>query len=105
MLLLKILVGKLLAVDGLASRAITCRKVTALDHELLDDAVEQTALIVQRLARLADALLARAEGPEVLGSLWHDVIVQFKRDAPSRFAPNGDIEEGVGPRLLLTGVL
>ena len=39
---------------------------TALAHEVVDDAVERGALKVQRLARLAHALLARAEGTEVL---------------------------------------
>jgi hypothetical protein len=44
-------------------------RATHLQHELRDDAVEGAALEVQRLAHLADALLARAERAEVLGRL------------------------------------
>lgn len=62
MLELEVLVGKLGAVDGLAARAVVVGEVAALDHELLDDAVEARALV-------AEALLAGCERAEVLRRL------------------------------------
>ena len=62
---LEILVGELLAVDGLASGAVAVGEVAALDHEVLDDAVKLRALV-------AEPLLAGGERPKVLGlSLIH----------------------------------
>ena len=49
-----------------AGRAVAAREVTALAHELRDDAVEGGALEVERLAAAAHALLARAQSAEVL---------------------------------------
>ena len=73
----EVLVSELLAVDGLAAGAVAAGEVAALAHELRDDAVEGGALEVERLARLADALLAGAERAEVL---W---LQGFKRTSLS----------------------
>lgn len=93
MLELEVLVGELGAVDALAAGAVAGGEVAALDHELLDDAVELAALVVQRLAGLADPLLARAQRPEVLGRLGHHVVVQLERHPPGRLAADGDVKE------------
>lgn len=90
---LKVLVLELLAVDGLAAGAVAGGEVAALDHELFDNAVETRALVVQGLARLADALLARAQGAEVVSRLGHDIVEQLKVDAPGWLAADGDVEE------------
>lgn len=90
---LKVLVVKLLAVDGLAAGAIADGEVTALDHELLDDAVELGALVVEGLAGLAQALLAGAQGAEVLGRLGHDVVVQLHDDPAGLLGADLDVEE------------
>ena len=74
MLLLEVLVGELLAVDGLATGAVAAGEVTALEHELGDDAVESGALV-------AEALLAGAESSEVLGRLGDNVVVEKEVDA------------------------
>lgn len=58
--LLEVLVFELLAVDALSTCAIALREVTTLDHEALDDAVKARAFVVERLASLADTLLAGA---------------------------------------------
>ena len=100
MLQLEVLVLELGAVDGLAASAIARGEVTALDHELLDDAVEDGPLVVQRLARLADAFLAGAEGSEVLGRLGHDIVVQLECDAAGRLAADGNVEEDAAAGLL-----
>jgi hypothetical protein len=49
-------------------------EVTALEHELGDDTVELGA-------RVAEALLARAESTEVLGRLGDDVVEELEVDA------------------------
>ena len=62
MLELEVLIGELVAVDGLAAGAVALGEVTALDHEVLDDAVEGRALVTK-------ALLACSKSSEVLGGL------------------------------------
>jgi hypothetical protein len=59
---LEVLIGELVAVNGLAASAVALGKVTALDHEVLDDTVEGRALVTK-------ALLASSKSSEVLGSL------------------------------------
>lgn len=79
---LKVLVVKLLAVDGLAAGTVARRKVTTLDHELLDHTVKAGALVVKGLAALSNPLLARTQGAEVLGRLWDHIAEELKDDAP-----------------------
>lgn len=67
-----------------------------LNHELLNHTMEDGALVVQRLARLAIALLASAETAEVLGSLGDEIRVEFHGDAASRLASQADVEEDTG---------
>ena len=80
-------------VDALAAAAIARGEVTALEHKIRDHAVEEGALVVQRLATLADTLLARAKGAEVLARLGRRVRVQVEDDAPGGRAVNLDVEE------------
>lgn len=93
MLELKVLVLKLLAVDGLAAGAVASGEVTTLDHELLDDTVEARTLVVEGLARLSKALLACAEGAEVLRGLGHDIVVQLQHDTTGGTLADADVEE------------
>ena len=66
---------------------------TDLEHELGDDAVELGASVVELLAAdAARALLARAKGTEVLGSLGHGLAVEAKQDPALGLAVNLDIE-------------
>eukprot|EP00469_Lotharella_globosa_P009903 CAMPEP_0167790076 /NCGR_PEP_ID=MMETSP0111_2-20121227/11090_1 /TAXON_ID=91324 /ORGANISM="Lotharella globosa, Strain CCCM811" /LENGTH=151 /DNA_ID=CAMNT_0007682415 /DNA_START=207 /DNA_END=662 /DNA_ORIENTATION=- len=44
----KVFIGEFLAVDGLASGAVTPCEVSGLAHEVRDDTVEAGALVVQR---------------------------------------------------------
>lgn len=69
MLDLEVLIGELLAVDGLATSAVATGEVTTLEHELGDDTVECRALV-------AEALGTGAELLEVLGGLGDDVVVE-----------------------------
>lgn len=94
MLQFKILIFKLSAVNRLSARAITRCEVTALDHELFDDAMECRALVRERLVRLAHALFTGAKSTEVLSGLRNNIVVQLEGNTASRFGANGDIEEG-----------
>ena len=93
---LEVLVGELLAVDGLSTSAllkcvsvlrsaqlwyVVCSyvatgEVTTLEHELGDHTVELGAGV-------AEALLAGAESAEVLGGLGDNIIVESEVDAAS----------------------
>ena len=111
MLELEVLVGELVAVDyenpelvllflcnwqsnttqwalkrtRLPASAVSLGEVTALDHELLDDAVEGRSLV-------AEALLAGGEGAEVLGRLGDGLAVEAHDDAAKRLVAVGDVE-------------
>ena len=78
---LEVLIGELGPVDRLAAGARAVGEVAALDHEVGDDAVEGGALVVEGLARGARALLARAEGAEVLDGLRDGLTVKAHDDA------------------------
>ena len=69
MLELEVLVGELLAVDALAASTVALGEVTALKHECLDHTVEARALV-------AVALLASAQGTEVLDGLRYRLHYQ-----------------------------
>ena len=46
---LEVLVGELLAIDGLAAAAISSGEVATLAHEVRDDTVERGALVAEAL--------------------------------------------------------
>lgn len=73
MLELEVLIRELVAVDGLAARAVTAGEVTTLAHEAGDDAVEGRALV-------AEALLSSAQSTEVLGGLGDDISAQLHQN-------------------------
>ena len=62
---------------------------TTLAHELRNHAVEGGALV-------AEALLARAQRPEVLRGLRRDVSLQFHDDATDLSAADHHVEEDLG---------
>jgi len=70
----KVLIGKLLTVDRLATSSVSASEVTTLGHEASNDTVELGALVTK-------ALLTSAKGTEVLGSLRSHIIVELEDDA------------------------
>lgn len=96
MLPVEVLVVELLAIDGFAACAGSLSEVTALDHKVLDDAVEDGALVVEGLSQLAVALLASAKGSEVLCGLGGNIGVEPHSNAPRGTTTNGDVEEYIG---------
>jgi len=55
------LILELLAVDALSAHTVAVGKITTLNHEVGDDAMERSAFEVQRLARSSFPLLASAQ--------------------------------------------
>jgi hypothetical protein len=88
----KVLVFELGAVDALPACSIASSEITALDHELLDDAVEGAALVAEELAGLAFTLLAGAEGAEVVCGLGDYIVVQLEGDAAFLLGADCDVE-------------
>ena len=63
------LVRKLLAVNRAAARSVELREIAALNHEVVNHAVEDRVLVAQSHAVRVGALLARAQTSEVLAGL------------------------------------
>ena len=82
-------------IDARAPRPVTVDEVAALDHEVLDDAVELGALVALRAAHGVLGLTG-AELAEVLGGARHGVGVQLHFDAAEGFAAESDVEEDDG---------
>ena len=68
-----LLVLESIAIDGQATSAVAGSRVTTLHHEAIDDPVEAVALVV-----ILGTLLTSAECAEVLRSLWHVLVENFK---------------------------
>lgn len=73
----EVLVLELGAVNRLAAGAVVIGEVTALAHEVRDDAVEDRRLV-------AESLLAGAQSTEVLRCLRHNVAAQLKSNKEKR---------------------
>lgn len=65
------------------------QKNVTLTHEVGNDTVEGAALV-------AEALLAGAQGAEVLGGFGDNVAAQLHDNATDRLAVGGDVEEHSG---------
>jgi len=84
----EVFVGEFVAVDGLASGAVTSGEVTTLAHESGNDAMESGFLV-------AEALLAGAESAEVLARLGADVGVERHDDTARGATADLHIKEDV----------
>jgi hypothetical protein len=91
----EVLVGKFLAVDGLATGAVAAGEVTTLAHEIVNDTMERRALEVQRLAGLPLTLFASAEGAEIFRGLRDDIRAKGHLNAASGGAADGHVEENL----------
>mmetsp|Transcript_34088 Transcript_34088/g.87169 ORF Transcript_34088/g.87169 Transcript_34088/m.87169 type:complete len:412 (+) Transcript_34088:286-1521(+) len=85
---LKVLVFKLLAIDGLAAGSVARGEVAALAHESGDDAVELGSLE-------AKARLASAQRAEVLRRLGRHVAPQLELNPPRILAADLHVEEAL----------
>ena len=85
--------------DALASTVVLLH-ITALGHEVGDDAVEPRALVPERRPPRPFhkiAALARAQTSKVLAGPGAHVVVQRDLDAPQRLVAHRYIEEHDGP--------
>jgi hypothetical protein len=96
---LEVLIVEFGAVDGFSTCAIASCKISTLDHELLDHSVEDRSLVGELFSCLANAFLSRAESPEVLCGLGHDIVVQLESDSALLVVTNRDVEEDTAPLL------
>ena len=94
MLVVPVLVGELVSVDGLTAGSVAAGEVSALGHEAGDDSVESATLEVEGLALATDSLLSSAESSEVLGGDG-SVTVEGHCDSASGLGVNADIKEDV----------
>ncbi len=78
MLNFEILILKLIAIDRLASSAVSNSEIATLRHELRDHTVEPGSLVVQWLSLLADTLLTSGQCFEILGADWCVLPVQLE---------------------------
>jgi hypothetical protein len=92
----KILVVKFRSIDGLATGAVTLREVAALNHEIVNDAVERGALVVQRLPFGANAMLTCAQSSEILGCSWRRLIKELEDQAARDLASFLDVHKDQG---------
>ena len=69
----KVLILKLVAIDGLSTSAIVVGEVTSLAHELGDDTVESGSLV-------AETTLTGAESTEVLSSARHHIGTELGKE-------------------------
>ena len=88
MLQLEVLVLELVAVDGLASSAVSSGEVATLAHEVGDDTVEGGSLE-------AVSLLAGAQGAEVLTGLGDNVSSQLKLTISVQISPLPDMSQHI----------
>merc|ERR1740117_750540 len=89
MLQRKVLVSKLLAINGLPASAVVVCEVTALAHETRDDTMEDTV-------REAKARLTRAELTEIFCGLWHFVSAELHDHPSGCLASNAHVKEYTG---------
>lgn len=75
----KVFVRKLAAIDGLSTRTVVVRKVTALTHKLGDDAVETRS-------GKTESFFARAKRTKILCRLGDDIGAELHQDAADRLA-------------------
>ncbi len=90
------LIGKRGTINGLTTSTISIREVPALAHKVVDDAMKHSTFVVKGLAGLSDALLASAEGAEVLSGLGDGIVVQLEDHAAGSLSTDGHIKEDAG---------
>merc|ERR1719482_1757640 len=85
---------KFTSINGSTSRPVALRHVAALDHKVLDDAVEGAALVVQRLVPVTYR-------EKVIYRFRHRVVVQLHENSTPTDATNTNVEEGPLQALLM----
>ena len=74
MFFVEVLILEFFSVDGLASGSVEVGEVSALEHELRNDSVEDGV-------QIAVSFLSSAQCPEVLSCLWDNFVVEEEADS------------------------
>lgn len=101
-------VFEFLTIDGFSSSSIFMSEITTLEHEILDETMENGVLIVERLALRTNPLLTSAESTEILCRFGCNVFVEFHFDSLGLFISHFYVEEYLwimGIRKLCNGML
>jgi len=93
MLQLEVLISEFGAIDALAAGSVSPSEVSALAHEIGDDAMESGSLEVERLAGLSGSLFASAQSSEIFGGLGDDVSRQLHHNSSCGLAADRHVEE------------
>ena len=81
----KVLIRKLVAIDGFSTRSIVVGEVPSLAHELGNDTVEGRSSITE-------ALLSSAQGAEVFGSFGDYICPELHYDTSGWSASDADVK-------------
>ena len=76
MVLFEIFIVEFVPVNRLSPSTIVLGEVPSLEHELRDNPMEPTPLLVQSVS-----LFSGAEAPEVLRCYWDDVAIELELDS------------------------
>ena len=89
----EVLIGEFLTVDALTAGSVSAGEVTALKHEIGDDAMEHGSLVVEGLAELAHATLTSAQSAEVFARLGSNVTAERHLNTSGGFSTDIDVEK------------
>lgn len=79
-------------VDTNRAASVAVQKVSALNHEVLDDSMEFGAFVALGTAKVV-LRLACAELPEVFRRPWDDICEELHFDTPQGLAAKRNVEE------------
>ena len=82
MFMVEVFVFELVSIDGFTTSSVSSGEISSLNHEIWNDAMENTSFEMKRLPRFSDALLSGAKGSEVLTSFWN-IFEKLESDATS----------------------
>lgn len=91
----EILIRKLGSIDGFSAGAIAASEVSALTHEIRDDAMECGPFEMQWLTTNSNSFLAGAQSSEVLGGFRSGVGEELHHNAPTFRLPDQYVEENL----------
>merc|ERR1719343_571079 len=77
MLQLKVFIGKLVAINTLATSSISISEIASLYHKIFNNTMEDRSLVMQRFPRFSIALFSSAQCSKVLSSFRRNIRIQL----------------------------
>ena len=78
----KILIREVPSVDGMSTSTVLVGYVSALDHKMRDDPVENVVFVVEFYAFLAGSFFTSDQASEVLRGFWA-ICIKFQLNSPN----------------------